>query len=214
RDGDLGAAPGLAGGSADLDDALLDLGHLELEQRFHEQGIGARQDQARALGRLLDALEHDADRIALMEVLAVVRIAVGDDRFGLAELGEHDDDLAARDLLHRAREQLAHLVRELLPDARALALPHALDDALLRSLHGGAAERLERHLLFQYVPRLEVRVLEARLLERHLGAGVLDGLDHGPQHEYPDSSLQYVAPDLLTHVTTITQHLQHVSFLP
>src|SRR2546422_2100801 len=48
------------------------------------------------------------------------------------------------DLLHLAREQLAHLVRELLANARPLTLPHALDDALLRGLHGRAAERLEQ----------------------------------------------------------------------
>src|SRR2546425_11956033 len=89
-----------------------------------------------------------------MEVLAVVLLAVRDNGFGLPELGEHHDDLTALDLLHLAREQLAHLVRELLANARPLTFPHTLDDALLRGLHGRAAERLERHFLFQHVPHL------------------------------------------------------------
>ena len=86
---------------------LLDLRHLELEQRLHEQRIGAAQDEARALGRLLDALEHGADRLALVEVLAMVLLAIRNDRFRLAELVEHDDELAALDLLDFAREQVA-----------------------------------------------------------------------------------------------------------
>ena len=52
---------------ADLDDALLDLGHLELEQRLHEQPIGAAENEPRSLGRLLDALEHRANRLALVD---------------------------------------------------------------------------------------------------------------------------------------------------
>ena len=58
-------------------------------------------------GRLLDALEHGADRLALMEVLAMVLLAVRDDRLRLAELVEHDHELAALDLLDLAGEQLA-----------------------------------------------------------------------------------------------------------
>ena len=82
-------------------------GHLELEQRLDEERIAAAQNESRALGRLLDALEHRADRLALMEVLAMVLLAIRNDRFRLAELVEHDDELAALDLLHLAGEQLA-----------------------------------------------------------------------------------------------------------
>src|SRR2546426_6717457 len=53
-----------------------------------------------------------------VEVLAVILLAVGDDRLGFAELREHDDDLAPLDLLDFAREELSHLVGELLPKDR------------------------------------------------------------------------------------------------
>ena len=54
EDRDLGAAADFAGGGADLDDALLDLGDLELEQRLHEEAVAPAQHQARTLGGLLD----------------------------------------------------------------------------------------------------------------------------------------------------------------
>src|SRR5437667_465353 len=205
-DRDLGAAARLAGGGADLHDLLLDLRHFELEQRLDEQRIGARQNQARALRRLLDPLEHRPDRVALVEVLAVILLAVGDDRLGFAELREHDDDLAPLDLLHFAREELSHLVGELLPDAGPLALAHPLDDALLSCLHRGAAERLERHLLFQHVAHLEVLIFEARFLERDLRARVFHGLHHGAPHDDPDGALELVDADLGPHVGPVALH--------
>src|SRR2546429_5772049 len=149
RDGDLGAAARLPRGGADLDDLLLDLRHLELEQGLDEQRVGTRQNEPRTLGRLLDPLQHGADRVPLVKVLAVVLLAVRNDRFGFTELREHDDDLATLDLLYFAREELADLVGELFPDAGPLALADALDDALLRGLYRRAAEGLERHVIFQ-----------------------------------------------------------------
>ena len=48
-DGDLRAVARLAGDAADLDEAVGDLGHLELEQRLDQLGIAAREDHLRAL---------------------------------------------------------------------------------------------------------------------------------------------------------------------
>src|SRR5690606_35613263 len=72
NDGDLGPTAGLARDAADLDDALLNLGDLELEQGLHEQRIGARQDEARTLRCLFQPLEDATDRVALMEPLAMI----------------------------------------------------------------------------------------------------------------------------------------------
>src|SRR5258705_12808114 len=95
-----------------------------------------------------------------MEVLAMILIAVRDDRLGFTDLVQHDDDFAALDLLDLPREQLAHLAGELLPDAGALAFPDALDDALLRRLDRGSPELLERDFFLKDVPGREVRILE------------------------------------------------------
>ena len=115
-------------------------GTSSLNSALHEQRVATAQDEARTLGRFLDALEHRANRLALMEVLAMILLAIRNDRFRLAELVEHDDELAALDLLDFAGEQVADARRELVADPGALAFADALDDALLGGLHGGATE--------------------------------------------------------------------------
>src|SRR5262245_1718384 len=53
-DRDLGAVPRLAGTRLDLDDAVGDLGHLELEQLEDQARMGARHDDLGPLGRAPD----------------------------------------------------------------------------------------------------------------------------------------------------------------
>src|SRR2546426_6235202 len=45
-------------------------------QGLDEQRVGTRQNEPRTLGRLLDPLQHGADRVPLVKVLAVVLLAV------------------------------------------------------------------------------------------------------------------------------------------
>jgi hypothetical protein len=45
---------GLASAGLDLDDAIGDLGNLELEQALDEAGVGTADDDLRALGGLAD----------------------------------------------------------------------------------------------------------------------------------------------------------------
>ena len=47
-DGDLGAGAGLAGDGLDLDHAVVDLGHLDLEEAADEVGVRAGHDDGRA----------------------------------------------------------------------------------------------------------------------------------------------------------------------
>ena len=65
----------------------------------------------------------------------MVLLAIRNDRFRLAELVEHDDELAALDLLDLARQQVADAAANSSRILRALAFADALDDALLRRLH-------------------------------------------------------------------------------
>ena len=132
-----------------------------------------------------------------MEVLAVVLLAVRDDRFRLAELVQHDDQLAALDLLHLAGEQLADLAGELVADPGALALADALDDALLGRLHRRAGRTPSNgHVLLEHVADLEVRVLVAGLLQRDLPGRVLDRLDHLAEPDDANGPLQLVDAQL------------------
>src|SRR5205823_6839742 len=112
----------------------------------------------------LDAREHRANGFALMEMLAMVLLAIRNDGLRLAKLVEHDDELAALDLLHLARQQIAHAGRELVANARALALADALNDALLRGLHRRPAEHREIDRLFHDVADLEAFVERSRVI--------------------------------------------------
>ena len=139
-------------------------------------------------------------------MLAMVLVAIGDDRFRFAELGQHHDDLAALDLLDFARKQLPDLARELFPDARALALTDALNDALLGRLHRGAPKLVEGHFLLEDVARLEFRVLEARSFQGDLCLGILDGLDHRREDHDADRALHLIDADFGAHVGAVPLH--------
>jgi hypothetical protein len=188
----LGPAAHLARDGADLDHGLGDFRHLELEERRHEHRISPRQDQAGTLGRLFQPLEDRANGVALVEMLPVVLLAIRDDGLRLAELVEHEHQLAPFDLLHFPGQQLADLVAEFLPDLGALALTHPLDDPLLGRLDRETPELGEGDFLFEDIAHLEFRVLEAGILDRDLGAGILHRLDHGPQPHDPHAALQLV----------------------
>src|SRR6185369_11777231 len=68
---DLRAVAGLARDAADLDEAVRDLRHLELEQRLDQLGIATRQDHLRALRAGTDLGDHGLDARALLVALAV-----------------------------------------------------------------------------------------------------------------------------------------------
>src|SRR4051812_41503376 len=100
-----------------------------------------------------------------MEMLTVVLLAIRNHSFGFAELVEHDDELAALDLLNFSGKQIADSARELVANLGALAFTDALDDSLLCSENGHAAEFSEIDRILEDIADLELRVFEARFLE-------------------------------------------------
>jgi hypothetical protein len=70
-DRDLRAVPRLAGDAADLDEAVRDLGHLELEERANQLGIAPREDDLRPLRPGTDLGDHGLDARALLVALTV-----------------------------------------------------------------------------------------------------------------------------------------------
>jgi hypothetical protein len=131
---------------------------------------------------------------------------VSSSRLSLAELVQHDDELAALDLLDFARQEIADLRGELVADAGPLTLAHALDDALLGRLHREAPEGVERHVLLEHVADGEVGVLVLRLFEGDLPAGVLDRLGHLAKPHDADRALQLVHRQLEPHVGPVAAH--------
>ena len=144
-DGDLRAVAGLAGDAADLDEAVGDLGHLELEQRLDQLRIAAREDHLRALRAGAHLGDHGLDARALLVALAVDLLGARQQRLDLAEVDEHV--VAVAGLLDDAGHDLVDAVDVLVVHHLALGLANPLEDDLFRGLRGDAAEVVGRHVL-------------------------------------------------------------------
>src|SRR6185312_10885379 len=125
---DLGAVAGIARAGADLDDALTDFRHFQLEQLHHEFRRGARYEQLRT-ARFGTHLEQvAAHAIAHAHRFARNRLVARDERLGVA--AEIQIDIAALDALGDAVDQLAHAILVGIYHLRALGLADALHDHL------------------------------------------------------------------------------------
>src|SRR5215204_6575247 len=222
-DCDLGAAAYFACNGTDLDHLLLNLRDLQLEERLHEERIATGQNEPRTLRRLLELLEHRPNGVALVEMLAVVLLPVRNNRLRFPELVEHDDELAALDLLYFAREQLADFGGEFLPNAGSLTFTDPLDDPLLGGLNSEAPEFHKWDLFLEHIAQLEVGVLVLGLFQRNLPASILHCLDNLAQTYDAYSALQLVHAQLESDIRselsdqrgmdTVTQQLQKIRAL-
>ena len=137
-DGDLRAVAGLAGDVGDLDEAVGDLGDLELEQLLDQLGVAAGDDDRGALARGRDLLDDRLDALGVVVALALDLLGLGQQRLDpFAQLHER---VAGVRLLDDAGDQLAHAVAVLLEHHVALGLADALQDHLLGGLGGDPAE--------------------------------------------------------------------------
>src|SRR4029077_3745864 len=138
-DRDLRARAGLAGRRLDAHDLLVDLGDLHLEQLLEEALVRARQDDLRAARALVDVDDERHDAVARAVRLTRHLVAHGQHGLGAAQV---DDDVAALEPPHDARDELALAVLVLVEDVLALGLADALHDHLLGRLRGDASEAL------------------------------------------------------------------------
>lgn len=174
----LEAGAGLARDGLDLDDAIVDLGHLELEQATDEIGVRAAHDDARTVAtiarargtlRLLAWVAYvDDERFDALIVLVIlvgralvalvlVAAPVEVRQLGLDAIANLDDGEVRRGLQHGTGDELALAVGELLVDARTGGIADDLVDDALGILRGDA-----RYVFGRHVTRLVVLVL-ARL---------------------------------------------------
>src|SRR4029079_10622244 len=128
--------------AADLDEAVGDLGHLELEERLDQLGIAARQDDLRPLRARANLGDDGLDARALLVALAVDLLRARQERLDLAEIDEHVVAVAC--LLDDAGDDLADAIDVLVVHHAPLFLADALQDDLLRSLRGDATEAFRR----------------------------------------------------------------------
>src|SRR5947208_6678351 len=183
-DGDLRAVAGLTRDAANLDQAIGDLGHLELEQRLDQLGIAPGDDHLRALGTGANLGDDGLDARALLVALAIDLLGARQERLDLAEVDEHV--VAVARLLDNPGDDLGDAVDVLLVHHLALGLADPLGDDLLGGLRRDAAEVLRRHvrplhLLLGDVGPVDLEVL---VLDEHVRAlaGLLLGLLELGQH--------------------------------
>ncbi len=157
---DLGAQAGIARRGLDLDQAFLDLRHLELEQAHDQVGRDAREHELRAARLRLDLDDEGAHAIAHAQVFLRDELVAGNHALDAARF---DDEVAALDALDRAGEQLVVALEEVVEDLLALGVADLLQDHLLGGLRADAPEfdRLER--LLDHVAQRERRIA----LQRH-----------------------------------------------
>src|SRR6516164_9367197 len=168
---DLGAHPRIARGAEDLDQALADLGHLELEELDEELGRGAREEQLRATRLGAHFLQVRLDAVLGLGLLARDHVGARHEAFRIA--AEIDVDAVAVDAFDDAAHERPDAVAVGLHHLGALGLAHLLHDHLLRLLGGNAAEgdRLDRLLDEAADFRLGIHlepVLEPQLALGHL----------------------------------------------
>src|SRR3712207_1759925 len=105
-DRDLRAVAGLARDVLDLDEAVGDLRHLELEELLDQLRVAAADDDRRALGGGRDLLDDRLDARAVVVALAVDLLGTRQQRLdALAQLVER---VSVVGLLDDPGDQLAH----------------------------------------------------------------------------------------------------------
>src|SRR5690606_22216827 len=104
---DLGAGTRIASHRLDLDDAIVDLGHLHGEKLGHELRMGARQEDLRAALLAPHIVDIGTHAVAIFVSLARDQLVAPDDCLAAAEI---DDDITVFDALDRAVDDLADAI--------------------------------------------------------------------------------------------------------
>src|SRR4051795_3597910 len=177
-DRDLRAVAGLTGDAADLDEAVGDLGHLELEERLDQLGIAPGEDDLRALRAAAHLGDDGLDARALLVALAVDLLGARQQGLDLAEVDENVVPVAR--LLDDPGHDLAHAVDVLVVHHLALGLADPLQDHLLRRLGRDAAEVLGRDVLALDLLLRHLRPVELEVLVGEERVVLLAGLHLEP----------------------------------
>ena len=173
HDRHLRASPRLSRLGLQLNDALVNLRHLQLEQLAQEPRVAARYEDPRDLRRALHF--EDIDLQPLAHPIAVQRVLLRARKHRLhpTQVDEHGPAVAA---LHHPGHHIAVAIAELLIDDVALGLPDPLRHDLFRRLRGNPPEILRRHLNVEVLVFLHRRIQPPRIGQRHLRVWVLDML--------------------------------------
>src|SRR5450830_1625539 len=136
-DGDFCTHARIAGSRFDLQQALLDFRHFQLEQLHNEVRRGARQDHLGTTHIAVDAQNKSTDAVADAQVFLRDHLITGQAGFDLAGF---DDGVTALHALDGAGDERIAALEEVHQDLLALGVTHALQDDLFGVLGEAAAE--------------------------------------------------------------------------
>ena len=139
--GHLGAVAWLTRARLDLDDAVGDLGHLELEQLQDQAGVRAGHDDLRTLGGLADLDDVGLEPGVVLGALVRDLLGLGQQRLDPTEVEQR---VTAVVLLDDAGDDVALAAGVLLVLELALSLADALGHHLTGGLGGDATEVVGR----------------------------------------------------------------------
>jgi hypothetical protein len=181
HDGDLGARTRITGTALDLQQALLDLGHLLAEQLHHEGRGRTRQHDLRAAQRGINLDHHGPHAVAAAQVFLRDQLAALQAPFDTTAL---DDEIALVETLDRAGEDLVATRQEIVQQLLALGIADLLQDDLLGRLRADPADGHGLDRLFEVVAHVDVvdlflglevedlgfRLLQTRFVRHHMPA--------------------------------------------
>ena len=199
-DGDFGSATDFARNFLDVDDTLMDLRHLEVEERAHEDRGRPRQHQAGSLRSFFHLFEDTSDGVTLPETLARILFLPWNDGVGIGRPVEHHHDLTSLDLLDFARQELAHPIAVLLPNPVAFVLADPLHDALLHRHHSVSAKILKVDRNFHHVSDLETLIVPPGLFQADLRRRILNLFDHTTEYDNSQATRRVVDRDFGLHI--------------
>jgi len=179
-DRDLGTEPGLTCDGLDLDRAVIDLGHLQLEESPNEPWMAAGEDDLRPVGGVADA--HDVGTDPLAQIVLLVGDAFTFRKYGFSS-AQVDDQVASIEADNVTRQNIAFAVLVILKDLIPFGLADALEHCLFRRLRGDSAEIGRGDLHLDVVADLRIRCSLNRFVQGDLSMLVADVLDHAQSGE-------------------------------
>src|SRR5215210_4394219 len=141
-DGHFRAQPGLAGDSPYLDEAVVDLGHLELEEVPEQPLVAPAHGQAGSAPSLPDLQQVHLQPLAVLVTLVRHLLAGRQDRLDPTEVDQRHPPVG---LLHDAGHDVAHALAVLIQQLLVVHLVEALVERLAHDLGRYARKVVRRY---------------------------------------------------------------------
>ena len=170
---DLGTGAGIARGTDDLQQLLLDLRHFQFEQLDQQFRRCSRQDHLRSARAAIHAQQVRLDAIADAQVFLGDHLVARQQGFDLAEF---DDRIAALEPLYRAGHQMFLAFHEVGQNLLAFGVPDLLEDHLLRGLRADTPEIYGFQRLFDEFTDLDFGIAFLRFFQLDMQIRSLESL--------------------------------------